>query len=81
MIEPDIITQTAECLDVDSKREWIERQCAYGRKHGVVLGRVTLHDKIPDLLLYEGWTERPEEQGAPRFQLTLKDSKESNHGS
>ncbi|MDE2096894.1 MAG: hypothetical protein KGL39_06565 [Patescibacteria group bacterium] len=70
MMEPTIIAQTAECHTDDEKRAWIERQCAYGKDRGVVFVRVTQHDNIPDLLLYEGWTARPENQGEPRFQFT-----------
>jgi hypothetical protein len=71
MIEPSIIVQTADCHSDAEKRAWVQRQADYGRERGVVLGRVTAHDEIQNLILYEGWTEHPGlEQGKPRFQFT-----------
>jgi len=68
MIEPAIIAQTADAHTDADKRAWIEKQSAYGKENGVVFGRVTAHEEIPDLLLYEGWTEHPgQEQSEPRF--------------
>ena len=70
MIEPAIIAQTADCHTDTEREAWIEQQSAYGKEHGVMFRRVTAHDEIPDLLLYEGWTEHPGlEQGEPRFQF------------
>jgi len=53
MIEPSIIAQTADCHTDAEKRAWVQRQAAYGRERGVVLGRVTAHSETPDLILYE----------------------------
>lgn len=68
-MEPDIISQTAEPKTLDERRAWFDAQVAAGKKAGVVLARVSYHPDKPEILLYEGWKVRPDDQGEPRFSL------------
>jgi hypothetical protein len=67
--EPKFISQNGENLSPDETREWF-RECAReAEEQGAVFHRFTAHPTIVGLILHEGWTEQPQEQGEPRFML------------
>ena len=69
MIEPVYLAQTAEKMD-DMKRIdwWNARSREATATKGCAFFRPS-HDPDKDLTLLEGWTERPDEEGTPRWQL------------
>lgn len=70
MSGPDFIAQCGDPMTDEQRREWVKRTAEEFRNKGSMFSRITLHAEIPDLILFEGWRERPEDQGKPRFQLT-----------
>lgn len=70
--EPIFIRQT---FDIErmasplSRRIWIEETAAEARASGVSFLRVTITDDDESGLLLEGWRERPEDQGFPRWNI------------
>lgn len=67
--EPEFISQTAEQMTPDERRMWCRKQARDAEEKGATFHRWTMHDEIPNLILYEGWKAKPEDQGDPRFQL------------
>lgn len=71
-IEPIFIAQTSEAHSSKEKREWVSAVSVEAKSKGVVSCRVSLHDVIPDLLLFEGWSVPLHEvgdQGDLRFNV------------
>jgi hypothetical protein len=69
--EPFFVAQTFE-LDLEASAEcgriWIEDQATKARNEGATWFRCTVSDSR-DGLLIEGWKNRPENEGEPRWQL------------
>ena len=70
MSEPEFLAQPAEPMSSDERMIWIRAQVEAGRASGATFFRAAQHPDIPELLLVEGWNERPDDQGEPRFQMT-----------
>ena len=68
MAEPVYLAQTGETRIGKERNDWISSRVAEARKTGCTWGRVTL-DEERNLLLYEGWLERPKDEGEPRWQM------------
>lgn len=68
--EPDYLAQTHNAKDVDAKRDWYVRQAKNASAIGVTWHRFSHHPDDEDLLLYEGWKVRPDDEGPHRFQVT-----------
>ena len=69
MSEPEFIAQTAEPMAKDEIQVWITAQVEAGRAQGATFFRAATHPDITGLFLVEGWNERPNDQGEPRFQM------------
>lgn len=70
MSEPTYIRQSGDILTPAEKRAWLEGAVAEARTEGATWFRATEHPAIPNLLLLEGWTERPDSEGEQRWALT-----------
>lgn len=71
-MEPDYLAQTAEPMDDTERRAWIRARADDAHAAGAVQCRVSMHPDIPNLLLMEGWNERPDSEGEPRWQFAAK---------
>jgi hypothetical protein len=67
--EPIFIRQSCEPRTDEQKREWVAACNEEARKLGVTFSRASWHPDNPDLLLFEGWKERPDDQGPLRFKF------------
>jgi len=67
--EPEFIAQTAEPMDKEEVKVWIQVQVEAGKAQGATFFRATCHPNFPEILLVEGWSKRPNDQGEPRFQM------------
>lgn len=70
--EPFFITQCNEPMTPDQRRTWIEGQAKESKQQGSTFARVTVWppNSEPEIILFEAWKERPEDQGEPRFHLS-----------
>jgi hypothetical protein len=68
-VEPEYLAQTAETSGGDERQVWIRFRADEARSRGITFFRAAYDDK-QNLLLLEGWKERPEDQGEPRWQMT-----------
>lgn len=68
--DPDFIAQTAEPMTADEARVWYVSSAEAMRQQGAPWFRYSWDDRSGQLRLVEGWKERPEHQGEPRWQLT-----------
>ncbi len=70
MTEPSYIRQTAEREHVsrEGRQQWIRNAWDAALAEGCSHGRVTISND-ETMLLMEGWTERPADEGAPRWSL------------
>ncbi|MBR1150117.1 hypothetical protein [Bradyrhizobium sp. JYMT SZCCT0428] len=68
MSEPVFIRQKTGLVTSDERRRWLE--CCVDEAHeaGATFLRCSHHPEQPDTLLLEGWQDRPDDQGEPRFQ-------------
>lgn len=74
--EPFYVAQTEECKTREERDAWLHAIVDDARSKGGSWSRVTLGcEGHPDLLLFESWKVRPEDQGQPRFTLTEAASK------
>lgn len=74
MTKPFYIVQTFDPKDVateESRRKWLEDHIAKARAEGGVFSRVTINEEALGLL-FEAWSERPVDQGAPRWSLAFE---------
>jgi hypothetical protein len=69
MSEPEFIAQTGEPMTSDERRVWVRAQIEAARAQGATFFRLAQHQDAPDLLLVEGWSKQPDDQGEPRFQM------------
>jgi hypothetical protein len=67
--EPFYIAQCGDEMTEQERWARLERTVEDANTKGSVFGRVTRHPDFPNLILFEGWKERPEDQGEPRFQM------------
>ena len=70
--EPIFIAQTAKAHSSEKKREWIVATSDRARAKGVVSCRVSVHETIPNLILFEGWNiplHEVGDQGDLRFNI------------
>jgi len=68
--EPFFVAQTVEPMTSEQRVAWREAQAKAAGEAGATFCRAARHPQHTNVLLLEGWVERPEDQGAPRFQLT-----------
>ncbi|MEM6623845.1 MAG: hypothetical protein AAF674_16575 [Pseudomonadota bacterium] len=71
MAEPVFIAQTFEraiVYDLSAFNLWMRQQIEVAKSRGANWGRATLSD-AHDGVLYEAWTERPDDEGQPRWSL------------
>lgn len=64
--EPDFIKQT-EIADDEAKCAWFQKTAMETWAEGATWHRASYHLDNFDVILYEGWKERPADEGAPRF--------------
>lgn len=69
MEEPIYIRQVQQ--DFSLHKEWLEKRADESKAEGCTFARVTWHPQDPSILLFEGWKERPADQGEARFQLRM----------
>ena len=67
--EPDFLSQCGEALTPGQRREWFRFEAFQAEEKGATFHRYSVHPDIPNLILYEGWKERPDEQGEQRWQF------------
>lgn len=72
-MEPEFLSQSAEPMTPGQQREWFSMQAFHASERGATFHRYSHHQEKPDLILYEGWKQRPEDQGDPRWQLVPLD--------
>lgn len=72
--EPDFLSQTAEPMTSERRREWYRARAREAESQGAVWHRFSYHPEQTDILLYEGWKVRPDDEGEPRFQFAAKES-------
>ena len=66
-VSPDFIFQTAGA-DTDSlRRQWAAHCVEEAQQNGAVWARLTIHDTIKGLCLFEAWKSEPECEGEPRW--------------
>lgn len=68
--EPDFIRQTV-IADDEAKCVWFQERGLEFTVQGAVWHRASYHPDNFDLILYEGWKEKPADEGAPRFRPML----------
>ncbi|QIG74577.1 hypothetical protein EVC10_069 [Rhizobium phage RHph_Y25] len=68
MTEPEYIRQVHQ--DPSLHRAWFEECGAEAKAEGCTFGRYSTHPDDEQLALVEGWTQRPNDQGEIRWQLT-----------
>lgn len=64
--EPDFIIQT-EMKDDEEKCAWFRQKALETTPRGATWHRASYHPDNFDVILYEGWKVRPDDEGAPRF--------------
>lgn len=67
------IAQTAEPMNDLQRIEWIRRCCSDAKGTGVKQLRVTIHETIPHLVLFEAWDKVQSPQPEPEWQLQILD--------
>lgn len=65
MIEPFYIRQSV--VVADERMAFFTACDQEARSAGALWVRYSVNQAVPDLCLVEGWTERPDDEGAPRF--------------
>lgn len=71
-MEPEYLAQSGEPMPPDERLVWIEFHVEAAKAKGMTFFRST-YDEDHDLTLFEGWKERPEDQGEPRWQMSPTD--------
>lgn len=66
--KPEFVTQTAEKMPADKRREWCKSAARGAERQGARWHRYR-YDEPTGTLLYEGWKVRPDKEGDPRFQF------------
>lgn len=69
MSEPFFVEQMAGWQCEQSNREWLKRTIRAAVEQGAGWIRVARHPEFAELALLEAWTERPVDEGEPRFKL------------
>jgi hypothetical protein len=70
MTEPFMVSQCAEPMTDEQRKNWILARSDEANARGAKLARVSLHESVPNLLLFEAWDERVADQGEQRWALT-----------
>ena len=65
-MEPYYIAQNAETVDSSERQRWI---IFHINRSNAAFWRAT-YDEEQNLILFEGWKNRPEEPGEPRWQMS-----------
>jgi hypothetical protein len=52
------------------RMNWWRHHAQEAELKGATWHRFSYHPQNPNLILYEGWKVRPDDQGEPRFQLS-----------
>lgn len=68
--EPEFIAQNGEHLTAEQRRQWFRSRTEEAKAEGAVLCRYSVHETMPNLILFEAWTARPSDQGEPRWQIS-----------
>ncbi len=68
MSEPNFLSQTAEPMTAAQRRAWCKARAGEADRQGARWHRYS-HDAATGALLYEGWKQRPDAEGDPRFQF------------
>lgn len=71
-VEPDFISQNGDLTSDAEKHGWFQKQTDEYRARGGQHFRYSHHDLIPNLILIEGWKERPRNEGEPRWALVAQ---------
>lgn len=69
MSDPTYLAQIEEPATVAERDEWLKARTREAEASGCRHTRASLHRDY-GILLLEGWPERPEVEGTPRWQLT-----------
>jgi hypothetical protein len=73
MGEPDFLSQTAEPMTPAERSMWFQARAREARASGAAHMRATVHPDDENLLLFEAWKVRPDDEGEPRFQFSPQD--------
>jgi hypothetical protein len=71
MSEPIYIAQTGEAYTQEARHEWLRARAEEGQAKGCKEFRASINEQ-PFLLLIEGWDERPDDYGYPRFSFAAE---------
>lgn len=70
MTEPFYVRQSHE-ITTETAREWLDNCCEEARQEGANFLRVTFDNaNDPKAGIVEGWKEKPDDQGEPRWAYT-----------
>ncbi|MBB3020615.1 hypothetical protein FHR70_003701 [Microvirga lupini] len=70
MVEPDFLSQSGETTTPQERREWFKARAQEAETRGATWHRFSHHEDV-ELILYEGWKERPKDEGPVRWQFVL----------
>lgn len=70
MNEPEFLSQCGEPLSPEEQRAWFKARADEAKAQGATHGRFSIHPTEPNLILFEGWKERPESDGEQRWQFS-----------
>lgn len=70
--EPFFIQQAEVEGGENVKRNWFNNAGKEAHAEGMTFFRASYHPDNTNLLLFEGWKNRPQNQGEPRWSLTEK---------
>lgn len=71
MAEPTYIAQTSNYGTFPDQRSWFLAQAKLGRESGAMFFRASIHTEIDNLILIEGWSTVPDDQGEPRWKVEV----------
>ncbi len=68
--EPVYVRQSGDELTDEQSYQWFRDAWREAQREGCTHWRMSGHPDIPNLRLFEGWIERPDEEGDQRWALT-----------
>lgn len=73
MADPEWLSQCGEPLTREQRSAWFRARTLEAKSAGATHARYSLHETIPDLILFEAWRIRPKDEGEPRWMLVAKE--------
>jgi len=74
--EPEYLRQSGDVMTDVQAAAWYRAAALEARAEGITHARFSYHPDIPHLRIVEGWLERPADEGAVRWALTVADTSE-----